>query len=162
MHLSSVFKYLAFKDSVFNTAIATAALALIAGFTVAPQAQAYDVALCQASSDLAFVDENGQPGYYRNGEQFACTTPDGEMLVGQKNDRLVVIVNGAVIVNGTPAVFEAGQGRSAGRSDSRTAEITPRYSTTDYVDSAVYDAGYRTDYGDGSGGYINTYESSYP
>lgn len=150
-----------------NAALATTAIALIANLSV-PKADAYEVGLCQASDQLYFLDEAGQSGYYSAGEQFPCTTPDNQTLVGVVNDRLVVITDGLVSINGHTAIFQNGQGALVGESgqsydsydsyDSGSGSFGG-VSTTDYVDGAVYDYGYRT-WG-GSTTY-ETYEPTYP
>jgi hypothetical protein len=145
-----------------NATLATAAITLIASLSTS-KANAYEVGLCQAASDqLYFIDESGQSGYYSPGEQFPCTTPDNQTLVGVVNDRLVVITDGVVSINGYTAVFQNGQGVLVEGGSSSYDSGSGSFggvSTTDYVDSAVYDYGYRT-WG-GSTTY-ETYEPSYP
>lgn len=145
-----------------HATLATATIIVIANLS-APKANAYEVGLCEAASNqLYFVDEIGQTGYYNVGEQFPCTTPDNQTLVGVANDRLVVITNGTVNINGYTAIFQNGQGALAEGNQQTYYSGSDTFAgmdTTDYVDSAVYDYGYRT--WDTSPSY-ETYEPSYP
>lgn len=143
-----------------QAALATTTIVILANLSAA-KAEAYEVGLCEAASHLSYVDEAGQSGYYSAGEQFPCTTPDNQALVGVAIDRLVVITEGVVTINGYTAVFQNGQGALVGESqpDDSGSGSFAGMSTTDYVDGAVYDYGYRT-WG-GSSTY-ETYEPSYP
>jgi hypothetical protein len=143
--------------------IAIATLVALLANSAIPAAKAYDVVRCEAESALGYIDQNGQSGYYAAGEQFNCTTPDGDTLVGLKNGVLVVVVNGLVTINGTAVMLQNGQGRPAyENANSSYSRSSSGMSTSDYIDSATYDYGYRTDYGNGTGGYIDTYQPSYP
>ncbi len=145
-----------------NAALATTTIICVASLS-APKANADEVGLCEAASNqLYFIDGSGQTGYYGANEQFPCTTPDNQTLVGVYDDHLVVITDGVVNINGYTAVFQNGQGALVGGSNQSNYSESGSFAgvdTTDYVDGAVYDYGYRTW---DSSPTVEIYEPSYP